>query len=169
MSWEKRSDILIFVVKINIMSVVTISKNEQLIRKLYQVAEEQKIKEFVDLFTEDGVFFDASAGKEYRGAEIGRTVEVYAKAFPDMHRELYSFYLTGNTVVVELSLNGTHKGPLVLPMGTILATGKKMSTPCADVFQIEDGKVKVFHCYPSGTVLLEQLGVLENLKAVLQK
>jgi steroid delta-isomerase-like uncharacterized protein len=151
------------------MNIETISKNEQLIRKLYQVAEEQKIQEFVNLFTEDGVFYDASAGKEYRGADIGRTVEIYARAFPDMHRELYSFYLTGNTVVVELSLNGTHKGPLALPMGTIPATGKKMSTPCADVFQIKDGKVKIFHCYPSGTVLLEQLGVLENLQAVLKK
>ena len=110
------------------------------------------------MFTEDGVFIDASAGKEYRGAEIGRTVEIYAKAFPDMHRELYSFYLTGDIVCVELSLNGTHKGPLMLPMGTIPATGKKMSTPCADVFHIKDGKVKIFHCYPSGTVLLEVAG-----------
>jgi steroid delta-isomerase-like uncharacterized protein len=151
------------------MSTETTSKNEQLIRKLYQVAEEQKIQEFVDLFTEDGVFFDASAGKEYRGAEIGRTVEVYAKAFPDMHRELYKFYLSGDDVMVELSLNGTHKGPLTLPMGTIPATGKKMSTPCGDFFHIENGKVKVFHCYPSGTVLLEQLGVLGNLAAVIQK
>jgi steroid delta-isomerase-like uncharacterized protein len=151
------------------MSAESASKNEQLIRELYQVAEEQKIQEFVDLFTKDGVFFDASAGKEYRGQDIGRTVEVYAKAFPDMHRELYSFYLTGDTVAVELSLNGTHKGPLTLPFGTIPATGKKMSTPCADVFQIENGKVKIFHCYPSGTVLLEQLGVLENLSAAIAK
>src|SRR6201986_3537080 len=129
MSWENWSDILIFVVKINIMSVVTMSKNEQLIRKLYQVAEEQKIQEFVDLFTEDGVFSDASAGKEYRGAEIGRTVEVYAKAFPDMHRELYSFYLMGDTVVVELALQGTHKGPLELPIGVVQPTGKRMNAP----------------------------------------
>ena len=151
------------------MSTETMSKNEQLIRNVYQAAEEQKIKEFVNLFTADGIFFDASAGKKYQGADIGRTVEIYAAAFPDMHRELYSFYLTGNTVVVELSLNGTHKGPLTLPMGTIPATGKKMSTPCCDVFQIKDGKVQAFHCYPSGTVLLGQLGVLEDLKAVLQK
>ena len=151
------------------MSTETMSKNEQLIRNVYQAAEEQKIKEFVNLFTADGIFFDASAGKKYQGADIGRTVEIYAAAFPDMHRELYSFYLTGNTVVVELSLNGTHKGPLTLPMGTIPATGKKMSTPCCDVFQIENGKVKLFNCYPSGTVLLEQLGVLEDLKAVLRK
>ena len=148
---------------------MSVAQNEQLIRKLYQVAEEQKIQEFTDLFTEDGVFFDASAGKEYRGADIGKTVAIYAKAFPDMHRELYNFYSVGNTVTVELSLNGTHKGPLTLPFGTIPATGKKMSTPCGDFFQIENGKVKIFHCYPSGTVLLEQLGVLENLSAAIEK
>jgi steroid delta-isomerase-like uncharacterized protein len=148
---------------------MTVEQNEQIVRKLYQVAEEQKIQEFVDLFTEDGVFFDASVGKEYRGAEIGKTVEIYAKAFPDMHRELYNFYSVGNTVTVELSLNGTHKGPLHLAFGTIPATGKKMSTPCGDFFQMENGKVKIFHCYPSGTVLLEQLGVLENLSAAIAK
>ncbi len=148
---------------------MSVEKNEQIIRKLYQLAEEQKIQEFVDLFTPDGVFLDESVNKEYRGADIGRTVEVYAAAFPDMHRELYNFYSIGDTVCVELSLNGTHKGPLKLPMGTIPATGKKMSTPCSDVFHIENGKVKVFHCYPMGTILLEQLGVLENLNGVLQK
>jgi len=151
------------------MSVETISKNEQLVRNVYQAAEEQRIQDFVDLFTEDGVFFDASVGKEYRGAEIGRTVEIYAKAFPDMHRELYKFYESGDDVMVELSLNGTHKGPLMLAFGTIPATGKKMSAPCGDFFHIENGKIKIFHCYPSGTVLLEQLGVLENLSAVIQK
>jgi steroid delta-isomerase-like uncharacterized protein len=151
------------------MSTETTSKNEQLVRNVYQAAEEQRIQDFVDLFTEDGVFFDASVGKEYRGAEIGRTVEIYAKAFPDMHRELYKFYESGDDVLVELSLNGTHKGPLMLAFGTIPATGKKMSAPCGDFFHIENGKIKIFHCYPSGTVLLEQLGVLENLAAVLQK
>jgi steroid delta-isomerase-like uncharacterized protein len=151
------------------MSTETISKNEQLIRNLYHAAEIKDVQGFVDLFTEDGIFYDASIGKKYTGADIGRTVEIYATAFPDMHRELYSFYLTGNTVVVELSLNGTHKGPLALPMGTIPATGKKMSAPCCDVFQIEDGKVKLFDCYPMGTIILEQLGVIKNIGAILQK
>ncbi len=151
------------------MKTETISKNEQIIRNLYQLAEDPKIKEFVDLFTSDGYFYDASIPKKYFGADIGRTVEVYAKAFPDMHRELYDVYVTGDTVIVELSLNGTHNGPLELPMGTIPATGKKMSAPCCDVFQLTDGKVRIFDCYPSGTVILEQLGVIKNLGAVLKK
>jgi hypothetical protein len=31
-------------------------------------------------------------------ASLGDTVAVYAKAFPDMHRELYQVYVTGNNI-----------------------------------------------------------------------
>ena len=47
------------------------------------------------------------------------SVDVCAAAFPDMHRELDSFYFDDNVVIVELSLNGTHKGDLAMPAGTI--------------------------------------------------
>jgi len=46
-------------------------------------------------------------------------VEIYATAFPEMHRELYRFFSIGDIVVAELALQGTHKGPLQLPLGTI--------------------------------------------------
>jgi hypothetical protein len=42
-----------------------------------------------------------------------------------------------------------------------------MDAPCCDVFQLVDGKVKRFDCYPSGTIIMSQLGVLTNLEAVL--
>jgi hypothetical protein len=33
------------------------------------------------------------------------------------------------------------------------------------VFELVDGKIKRFDCYPSGTVTLTQLGVLNDLSA----
>jgi len=152
------------------MKTPTNSENEKVIRELYRVAEIQDSKAFAALFTEDGYFWDISAGAKYFGADIGKTVDIYSTAFPDMHRELYDFYVRDeeNVVVVELSLNGTHKGPLQLPAGTIPATGNEIHAPCCDVFQLENGKVKSFHCYTAGTILLGQLGVFGNLSAVLQ-
>jgi ketosteroid isomerase-like protein len=142
--------------------------NEAAIRKTYQVAEDKDIAGFVSCFTEDGTFTDESIGVTYRGPkELGRTVEIYAAAFPDMHRELYAFYVVGDTVVVELALQGTHNGPLHLPIGVIPPTGKRMNAPCCDVFQLTNGKIKSFNCYPSGTVVLTQLGILQKLEAVL--
>src|ERR1700733_7384255 len=90
------------------------SKNEQIIRELYRTAEVKDIKAFVSLFTDDGYFYDVSAGVKFYGNDIGKTVEIYAEAFPDMHRELLDIYVKDdeNVVIVELTLNGTHKGPL---------------------------------------------------------
>jgi ketosteroid isomerase-like protein len=140
-------------------------ENEEAVRKLYDLAEQKDIAGFVAAFTEDGTFTDKSINVTYRGADIGDTVVNYATAFPDMHRELYELYSTGNIVVVQLALQGTHRGPLKMPGGTIAPTGRRMDGPCCDVFEITDGKVQRFDCYPSGTVILTQLGVLDNLSA----
>jgi predicted ester cyclase len=141
------------------------AENEKTIRTLYDLAEQQDVAGFVAAFTEDGTFTDNSINVTYRGQGIGDTVVNYAEAFPDMHRELYRMYSVDNIVVVQLALQGTHKGPLKMPGGTIPPTGKRMDTPCCDVFEIVDGKVLRFDCYPSGTVTLTQLGVLDNLSA----
>jgi ketosteroid isomerase-like protein len=143
--------------------------NEQFVRRAYQTAEEKDISGFVDCFTEDGTFTDESIEVKYVGPnELGRTVEIYGTAFPDMHRELNRFYVTGDIVVVQLALQGTHLGPLELPRGIIPPTGKRMNAPCCDVFELTNGKIKRFDCYPSGTVVLTQLGVLGNLDAIFE-
>lgn len=143
--------------------------NEEVIRAVYATAEVKDVKQFVSLFTPGGYFYDVSAGKKYHGEELGLTVEIYAKAFPDMHRALDQMYTTGDVVVVELSLNGTHNGPLDLPNGTIPATGKEIHAPCCDVFHLKDGKVTSFHCYTAATILFGQLGVLGNLTGALEQ
>jgi ketosteroid isomerase-like protein len=144
--------------------------NEQIIRQAYKTAENKDLEGWVAAFTEDGTFTDESIGVIYRGPdELSKTVEIYARAFPDMHRELYRFYVTGDIVVVQLALQGTHLGPLSLPLGTVRPTGKRMDAPCCDVFELSDGKIKRFDCYPSGTVVLTQLGVINDLGAALER
>jgi hypothetical protein len=77
------------------------TRNEQVIRALYAAAEVQDSKKFASLFTDDGVFNDVSADVKYHGKELGRVVDIYAAAFPDMHRELYDVYEIGEVIVVE--------------------------------------------------------------------
>jgi ketosteroid isomerase-like protein len=147
--------------------------NEQIIRRAYEVAERVDLAGWVECFTPDGTFSDMSTGVTYRGPDrptgLGKPVEVYAKSFPDMHRELYRFVTVGDVVIVELALQGTHRGPLVTPMGTLAPTGKRMDAPCCDVFRLVDGKIQSFHCYPSGTVIFAQLGVLSNIEAAIAR
>jgi ketosteroid isomerase-like protein len=142
--------------------------NERIVRRAYQVAEDMDMAAWVAAFTEDGTFTDESIGVTWKGpSELPVQVENYHRAFPDMHRELYQVYVSGDVVVVQLALRGTHSGPLNMPGGTLAPTGKRMDAPCCDVFELTDGKIKRFDCYPSGTVILTQLGLIGNLGAAL--
>jgi ketosteroid isomerase-like protein len=113
------------------------------------------------------VFTDNSVGATYRGRTLAEPVRNYGTAFSKMHRELYRVYADGNVVVVQLALQGTHDGSLQTPFGELPATGKQMDAPCCDVFELEEGKIKRFDCYPEGSVIFAQLGVLNNLDAAL--
>jgi steroid delta-isomerase-like uncharacterized protein len=142
--------------------------NEQIVRQAYKIAEDKDMAAWVAAFTENGTFTDESIGVTWKGPdELPVQVENYARAFPDMHRELYQVYVSGNIVVVQLALQGTHLGPLSLPAGTLPPTGKRMDAPCCDVFELAEGKIKRFDCYPEGSIILTQLGVIGNLSAAL--
>jgi ketosteroid isomerase-like protein len=145
--------------------------NEEFVRNAYAVAEAKDIPSWVACFNSDAVFIDESVGVTYRGPnEVGKPVVNYGTAFSDMHRELYDVFLSGeDVVVVELALQGTHDGPLWLPQGILPPTGHRMDAPCCDVFRLRKGRIQRFDCYPSGSVILGQLGVLGNLDAVLQQ
>lgn len=124
--------------------------NEAIIKELYDVAEADSLNpdRFVSLFADDGYFLDISSGQRWTGQEVREPVTGLISAYPDMHRELVNIYSTSDqVVVVELKLQGTHKGDLPLPDGVLRATGKKFDVPCCDVWQLREGKVKSFHCY----------------------
>jgi SnoaL-like domain len=100
------------------------SDNEQLVRQAYKIAEEMDMAAWAAAFTEDGTFTDESIGVTWQGPrELPEQVENYHRAFPDMHRELYHVYGSGNMVVVQLALQGTHLGPLWLPDLDVPGTG----------------------------------------------
>jgi ketosteroid isomerase-like protein len=140
--------------------------NEQIVRHAYKAAESMDMAAWSAAFTPDGTFTDMSINVKWQGPdELPEQVENFHRAFPDMHRELFHVYVSGNIVVVQLALQGTHRGPLWLPIGTLPATGQKMDAPCCDVFELDGDKIKRFDCYPEGSVILTQLGVLSNLDA----
>jgi ketosteroid isomerase-like protein len=103
--------------------------NEQIVRQAYKIAEDMDTAAWVAAFTEDGTFTDESIGVTWKGpAELPVQVEKYHRAFPDIHRELYQVYVSGD---------------------------------------LTDGKIKRFDCYPEGSIILTQLGVIGSLSAAL--
>jgi ketosteroid isomerase-like protein len=141
---------------------------ERFVREAYAIAERRDLEEWKSLFADDGVFIDESVKITYQGRGPkgwDYPVRQYGAAFADMHRELYDVWSVANTVFVRLALQGTHTGPLETPFGTIPPTGNKMDAPCVDIFELANGRIKKFDCYPEGSVILAQLGVIENLEA----
>ena len=138
---------------------------EAFVRNAYAVAERKDLEGWKSMFNPDGIFVDESVKITYKNGDWDYPVKNYGTAFADMHRELYDMWHVGNTVFVRLALQGTHTGPLETPFGTIPPTGNRMDAPCLDVFELENGKIKKFDCYPEGSIILTQLGVIEDLKA----
>ncbi len=135
--------------------------NETIIRELYAVAEGDRfnMEAFVSAFSDDGYMTDVPAGTTLRGKAMGDYIGALTTAFPDIHRELFKVYVTGDVVVVELAIRGTHTGELPLPSGTLAPTGRTIDVPCCDVFHLENGKVTAFHCYNAASVMQQQLGL----------
>jgi hypothetical protein len=143
---------------------------ETFVRGAYAIAERMDLEGWKSCFTDKGTFTDQSVGITYEGSNLDYPVRQYGTAFADMHRELFDLWTVGDdTVIVRLALQGTHTGPLATPFGTIPATGNRMDAPCADIFELADGRIKRFDCYPEGSVILTQLGVIQNLEAAIEK
>src|SRR5436305_1833785 len=87
-------------------------------------------------------------------------VGVWNKAFPDGGMKLLTAVESGDTVIAEGVMTGTHTGPLASPAGEVPATGKKIEFKFADVFKTRDGKVVEHRVYFDQMTFLGQLGLI---------
>ena len=63
--------------------------------------------------------------------------------FPDQSNEIIAIAHSGNTVLVEFWLTGTHKGPLRLRDGVVAPTGKTFRVRMAATFEFPPGGDKI--------------------------
>src|SRR4051812_30092238 len=127
----------------------------------YQVAEGKSldVPGFVNLFAKGGVFNDVVAGQTFKGATLGDVLNNMVSIFPDVHRELKQITVSGDVVSIELSIQGTFKGPLPTPAGNVKPNGTKVDVPTADFWYLRDGKIEKFNCYVGYSVMFAQMGV----------
>ena len=85
-----------------------------------------------------------------------------------MHRELYDIYVTGDVVVVSSHCRVPTTGRSGSRSACCLRPASAWTRPAAMCSGSPNGKLQRFDCYPEGSVILSQLGVLGNLGAVVQ-
>jgi len=105
------------------------------------------------------VYDEVATGRKTEGVDAALTLwQDWAKAFPDSKATFHGGLLSGNSVVLELTWKGTHKGPLETPKGSIAATNKPIQIRACCVVELAGGKVKSQRQYFDMATLLQQIG-----------
>jgi steroid delta-isomerase-like uncharacterized protein len=83
----------------------------------------------------------------------------WATALPDSRATFDAAHVSGNTVILELTWRGTHRGTLRTPAGEIAATGKPIEIRACQIIDVKDGKVRSMRHYFDMVTMMAQLGV----------
>src|SRR5438132_3967475 len=95
--------------------------------------------------------------------------DAFGQMFPDVHRELHRVNVMGDVVAIELSIQGTFRGPMETPAGAIQPSGAKVNIPCADFFYMRNGKIERFDCYPALNIMLKQMVVPPDFASAVKR
>ena len=66
-------------------------------------------------------------------------------------------------MVVEYTGRGTHTGDLVLPAGTVPATGRSVTVHVCEIDEITNGKIASARVYVDSGAVMAQLGITEQV------
>jgi steroid delta-isomerase-like uncharacterized protein len=106
------------------------------------------------------VYDEVATRRQAQGADqVIALWEGWAKAFPDSRATIHSALASGNTVLIEMTWQGTHNGPLEMPSGPIAATGKRIEIRACQVTEMAGEKPKLQRHYFDMATLLQQLNV----------
>lgn len=110
-------------------------------------------------------FYISSDGEKHSGPDVRFDVAgLSLNAFPDLSYEIRNMYQSGNVVITEYIIHGTHQGDLP----GIGATNRSIAVPACNLIEIREGRIYSEREYFDRQYLMEQLGV-ENLTEVDKK
>jgi steroid delta-isomerase-like uncharacterized protein len=110
--------------------------------------------------TPDFIYDEVPTRRRVQGPD--QTLEIWrgwASAFPDSRATFHGAVAAGNTVVLELTWNGTHQGPLQTPGGPVAPTGKRIDVRACAVIEMAGDKAKLQRHYFDMATLFDQLGL----------
>lgn len=112
------------------------------------------------------VYDEVATGRKVKGVEDVLNVwRGWAKAFPDSSATFEEPLVDGDVVVQRLRWRGTHSGPLSLPTGEILPTGREIDFRACQIIRIENGKTVETRQYFDLNTMLSQIGVAQEKEA----
>jgi steroid delta-isomerase-like uncharacterized protein len=87
----------------------------------------------------------------------------WKKAFPDTRATVNRVHSDGQTVTLEVTVEGTHTGPLNMGAGKELSpTNRSVSVRSCEVYEIADGKIQQVRIYYDMMTFLKQLDAMKE-------
>lgn len=130
----------------------------EVVRQLEKAFNASDWEAYSALLTNDTVI--ETPAMQGRGPEdILQNARRIKEAYPDMRTTITNGLSCGHTAVVELSVVGTHTGPLATARATIPPTNRKVAFKTAMLVEISNGKVMALREYFDRAGVMAQLGI----------
>jgi steroid delta-isomerase-like uncharacterized protein len=133
----------------------------ELARSMYDAIELKEEPEFLAKLTDD-VTYEGHLGQVSGKAEAKVFFESLVKAFPDLKFKITNAWGSGDTAIVEYTLSGTHKGPILgMP-----PTNHPILVHAVDILRVVGDKISRASTYSNGLEIMTQLGAFRLDKPV---
>lgn len=136
--------------------------NEQvnaLIDEHLKIWNERNIALVDKCFSQDCVFENSVSHGPRVGSEAFKNQLSYEfKALSDINLKLKDVFIKDDKIAMILTWTATHSGPLVLPTGTIPATGKIIKSSSVNIARVANGKFVEYRFYFNPLDIILPLG-----------
>jgi steroid delta-isomerase-like uncharacterized protein len=140
--------------------------NRDIFRKQLEAFGKGDWATYKSFITDDTVYDEEATQRIATGPdEIVQVAEGWKTAFPDGRGTIKNIVATGDAVVAEIVWEGTHKGTLQGPMGTLPATGRRVDVAAVQVVRFDNGKIREVRHYFDLLTLLSQIGAAPRAAA----
>ena len=131
--------------------------------KAPSIAYNNKDWEAVKAAVTPGFLYDevATQRKTQGADQVIAAWQGWGTAFPDSKATFDNAHASGDTVVLEVTWRGTHKGPLQTATRQIPARGKSIEIRACQILEIAGGKAKSMRHYWDMATMLQQIGASE--------
>src|ERR1700719_3037874 len=143
----------------------SLSKQEQIASQFYRSFAAGEIESALAVFADRVEMVDPGLGMVQGLPAFLEYLVGFKRAMPDAHAVVSRMYESGDTIIVEGRLLGTHAGPMAGPDGDIPPSGRSIDVAFADFCQIQQGRIVAYHTYYDQVSLLTQLGLMPEPSA----
>jgi steroid delta-isomerase-like uncharacterized protein len=132
--------------------------NLKLARESIEAFNTKNWERFKACMQPEGVYDEKATQRRVQGADQAvQLSRAWTQTFPDAKGKVLNAVASGDTVVLELTWEGTQNGPLAAPTGDLPASGKRVTIPAVQVLTMQGGKIKETHHYFDFMSMLQQL------------